>query len=106
MELGEIFFGEVLELGDFGGGGFEIGELNAFLDFLDFGFGEGAADFYKIFFFFSEFRVGEAIGELAVVGKKKQSFGVFIEAADGVDGVFFGDKIEDSAAFLWIMAGG
>jgi hypothetical protein len=68
------------------GAGGTVVELNAAFDGGDVAGGGGAAAEGEVFLFDFEARMGQAEGEVAVVGEEEEAGGVAVEAADGLDG--------------------
>jgi hypothetical protein len=71
------------------------------------GGGGAAADLGLVHFFDLVAGVGEAIGEVAVVGDEEQALGVGVEATGGVEALFdVPQQIEDGGAAAMVYDGG
>lgn len=78
-----------------------VGQPDSFLEALNFACVDRAVDYRAIGFGDAIARVGEAVGEIAVVGEEEEALGLGIELADGIEagGKHFSEQI-DSAGLL------
>jgi len=63
----------------------------------------------QVLFFMLEFRVGEPVGEVAVIGEEEQAGGIYIQTARRIKPKFFvlpGQDVEDGAPALFVAHGG
>jgi hypothetical protein len=70
---------------------------------------EPALYLYQVLFFMLELRVGQPVGEVAVVGEQEQSGSIDIQPAHRVKPVFFisrGDYIQDGLSAFFVAGGG
>ncbi len=65
-----------------------------------------AFDLDEVLLFHAVARVGEQLGEVAVVGQQQQPFGVEVEAADGEDARLLRNEVEHGGAIVGVVRGG
>jgi hypothetical protein len=105
LDAGAIF-ARAEELG-VGGTGGTFFEHNSLFESCEVGLGWPALDLRLVDLLDAEARVGEAVGEVAVVGDEEEALGVGVETAGGVEaGLHLGQEVENGAAAAVVGGGG
>ena len=86
-------------------GGFTLGKPDTFIYFLDVFAFDSAFDFGKIGLGDAVFWVGQAIGEVVIVGEDNQARGIDVEPANAEDSMACGDKVDGFGPALWVRIG-
>ena len=74
---------------------------------FEFGFGGLAGDLDEVSFFYAGGGLGEAVGQLAVVGDDEQAFAHVVEAADGVEALLhLVEELHHRGAAFGVLDGG
>jgi hypothetical protein len=100
-------FGAIAEAMDVGGARGSVAEFDALAELVELLAGEDGGGFDEVGFGDVEFGIGEAFGELGVVGHQEEAGGVEVEPADGgEEGADVFQQVVDGGAAFGILKGG
>lgn len=86
-------------------GGFALGKPDALVEFFDVFAFDSPFDFGEIGLGDAVFWVGQAVGEVVIVGEDNQARGIDIEPANAEDSMTCGDKVDGFGSALWVKIG-